>query len=226
MALILVIEDEAVLAQTLELYLRREGYQTERAGDGRRGLELFLAASPDLIVLDLGLPQLDGIEVLKEVRKRSEVPVIILTARDEEVDELLGLGFGADDYVVKPASAKKLLARIKAVLRRQQPHELQAQERLRVGALEIDGYAVQASFGGQVLDLTPSEFRLLQHLAQTPKRAVSRAELVEIVMPESDAYERAVDIHVTNLRRKLKDAGADSIIETVRGVGYRLNDLA
>lgn len=120
MALVLVVEDELTLAQTLELYLRRENLQTERAGDGGRALELFQAARPDLVILDLGLPGLDGLEVLKTVRANSNMPVIILTARDEEVDELLGLGLGADDYLVKPVSARKLMARVRAVLRRTQ----------------------------------------------------------------------------------------------------------
>ncbi len=221
MALVLVVEDELTLAQTIELYLRRENFRTERAGDGKRALELFGAARPDLVILDLGLPQLDGLEVLKTIRANSGTPVIILTARDEEVDELLGLGLGADDYLVKPASARKLMARVKAVLRRVQNVENQG-DILRVGALEVDTYAVVARVAGRALELTPTEFKLLHHLARTPGRAVSRTELYEVAMPESDAFERAVDIHITNLRRKLRDAGADGLIETVRGLGYRL----
>ena len=220
MALVLVVEDELTLAQTIELYLRRENFRTERAGDGKRALELFQAARPDLVILDLGLPGLDGLEVLKSVRASSSTPVIILTARDEEVDELLGLGLGADDYIVKPASAHKLMARVKAVLRRAQSTE--KGDVLRVGALEVDTYGMVARVAGQALELTPTEFKLLHHLARTPGRAVSRTELYDAAMPESDAFERAVDIHITNLRRKLRDAGADNLIETVRGLGYRL----
>ena len=220
MALVLVVEDELTLAQTIELYLRRENFRTERAGDGKRALELFQAARPDLVILDLGLPGLDGLEVLKIIRANSGTPVIILTARDEEVDELLGLGLGADDYIVKPASAHKLMARVKAVLRRAQSTE--KGDVLRVGALEVDTYGMVARVAGQALELTPTEFKLLHHLARTPGRAVSRTELYDAAMPESDAFERAVDIHITNLRRKLRDAGADNLIETVRGLGYRL----
>ena len=220
MALVLIVEDELTLAQTLELYLRRENFRTERAGDGKRALELFSAARPDLVILDLGLPGLDGLEVLKAVRAQSAVPVIILSARDEEVDELLGLGLGADDYLVKPASARKLMARVKAVLRRAQSADKQG-DMLRVGALEVDTYGLVARVAGQALELTPTEFKLLYHLARTPGRAVSRTELYGAAMPESDAFERAVDIHITNLRRKLRDAGADNLIETVRGLGYR-----
>jgi two-component system, OmpR family, response regulator AdeR len=221
MALVLVVEDELTLAQTIELYLRKENYQTERAGDGLRALELFRAAKPDLVILDIGLPKLDGLEVLRTIRAESNVPVIILTARAEEVDELLGLGLGADDYIVKPASARKLMARVKAVSRRNTSSSPE-QHIIRVGLLEVDTYSRQIRAKGQVLDVTPTEFNLLHHLAKTPDRAISRQELYEAAMPESDALERAVDIHVTNLRRKLKDADVDGVIETVRGIGYRL----
>jgi two-component system, OmpR family, response regulator AdeR len=220
MSLVLVVEDELTLAQTIELYLKNENYKTERASDGKRALELFQIAQPDLIILDLGLPKLGGLEVLKTIRAKSNVPVIILTARAEEVDELLGLGLGADDYIVKPASARKLMARVKAVLRRNtQPTE---QEVLRVGSLEVDLYSRQARVEGTSLDLTPTEFELLHHLAATPDRAISRQELYEVAMPESEALERAIDIHITNIRRKLRDAGLEDVIDTVRGVGYRL----
>jgi len=224
MALVLVVEDELTLAQTIELYLRRENYRTERAGDGRRALELFRAARPDLVILDLGLPGLDGLEVLKAVRAGSNTPVIILTARAEEVDELLGLGLGADDYLVKPVSAHKLMARVKAVLRRAQGAPQNTV--LRLGRLEVDTYGVVVRVDGRALELTPTEYKLLHHLAKTPGRAVSRSELYEAAMPESDAFERAVDIHITNLRRKLREAGADGAIETVRGLGYRLGEGA
>lgn len=225
MALVLVVEDEPVLAQTLELYLRRENFKTERAGDGRRALDLFRATRPDLVILDLGLPQLDGLEVLKAVRAGSDTPVIILTVRNEEVDELLGLGLGADDYIVKPAGAHKLMARVKAVLRRAQSAQTR-ETPLRLGALEVDRYGMVARVKGRALELTPTEFKLLHHLAQTPGRAVSRSKLFEVALPESDAYERVVDIHITNLRRKLREADADGLIETVRGLGYRLGERA
>jgi two-component system, OmpR family, response regulator AdeR len=221
MSLVLVIEDELTLAQTIELYLRKDNYRTERANDGERGLELFRSARPDLVILDLGLPRLDGLEVLKAIRSESSVPVIILTARAEELDELLGLGLGADDYLVKPVSSRKLLARVKAVLRRGGSLE-QDKTVLRVGRLEVDSYQMQARADGKAVDLTPTEFRLLHHLAATPNRAIARMELYEVAMPESDAYERAVDIHLTNIRRKLREAGLDDMVETVRGVGYRL----
>ncbi len=226
--LVLVVEDELTFVQTLELYLRRENYRTERAGDEVRALELSRAARPDLVILDLGLPGLDGREVLETVRAQSEAPVTVLTARDEEVDELLGFGLGADDYLVKPVGARKLMARVKAVLRRAQGAASAAGDKaerepvLRVGALEVDTYGRVAKVAGRVLELTPTEFKLLHHLTRTPGRAVSRGELYDVAMPESDAFERAVDIHITNVRRKLRLSGADGLTETVRGLGYRL----
>lgn len=223
-ALVLLVEDELDLAQTIELYLRSEGFRTERAADGERALELWRRAQPDLIVLDLGLPKLDGLEVLKTIRRESNVPVLILTARSEEVDELLGLGLGADDYLAKPVSGRKLMARVKVLLRRSRSEGEYEADVLRVGTLEVDTYRVQARVRGRPLDLTPTEFKLLHHLAATPDRAISRGELYEAALPDGDALERAVDIHVTNLRRKLRDAGAGDPIATVRGTGYALRD--
>jgi two-component system, OmpR family, response regulator AdeR len=223
--LVLVVEDEATLAQTIELYLRHEGYRTERASDGRRGLELFRAAHPDLVLLDLGLPVVDGLEVLRQIRATSTVPVLILTARAEEVDELLGLGMGADDYLVKPISARKLLARVKVALRRTQALPGAEPEVLRVGPLEVDAYRVEARVDERPLDLTPTEFKLLQHMARTPGRVIERAELYEAALPDGDGLERAIDIHMVNLRRKLRGAGAaQDLIRTVRGRGYVLED--
>ena len=223
--LVLVVEDEVTLAETIELYLRHEGFRTERAADGERALELFRAAGPDLVLLDLGLPKVDGMEVLRRIRTTSDVPVVILTARAEEVDELLGLGMGADDYLVKPVSARKLLARVKVALRRSAPAAGDGHEVLRVGALEVDAYRVEVRFADAPLELTPSEFKLIQHMARTPGRVIERAELYEAAIPDGDALERAVDIHVVNLRRKLRDAGGgERLIRTVRGRGYVLED--
>ena len=220
---ILIVEDELDIAETVELYLRKESYQTERARDGNRALELWRAAKPDLVLLDIGLPELDGLEVLKKVRAESGVPVIMLTARAEEIDELLGLGLGADDYITKPFSPRTLLARVKAVLRRG-AQEAEEEKPIRIGSLTVDTYRVAASVDGTPLRLTPTEFKLLHHLAKTPGRAVSRLELFEASMPESDALERAVDVHVKNLRQKLGEEGVDDLLETVRGVGYRLKE--
>ena len=222
MALILIVEDNPDIADTLELFLRSEAHRTERARDGNAALTLFRAAQPDLVLLDIGLPGLDGLEVLKAIRAESEVPVILLTARAEEVDELLGLGLGADDYITKPYSPRKLMARIKAALRRSSGGEHHTP--YRVGGLEVDTYQVRASVEGDELKLTPTEFNLLAKLASAPGKAMSRAELIEAALPDSDALARVVDVHLKNVRRKLGELGADQLLETVRGVGYRLRE--
>ena len=221
-ALALIVEDDETLARTLELILRSGGFRTERAADGPRALELWRAAAPDVVLLDLGLPGMDGTEVLQKLRRDADTPVVILTARAEEADELHGLGLGADDYLVKPVSARKLLAHLHAVLRRARPSPSDDGELLRSGPLEVDLYRFEARCDGKAVPLTPSELKLLAHLARTPGRAASRSELYEAVLPEGDGFDRAVDVHVANLRRKLRGAGAGEPIETVRGVGYRL----
>lgn len=217
---ILVVEDEPRLADILEEYLRREGYHTERAGSGPRALELWRASRPALILLDLMLPGIDGLEVARRVRGESDVPIIMLTARDEEVDRLVGLGIGADDYVVKPYSPREVVARVRAVLRRARG-QVAAPELLRAGALELDLAAFVARCEGEVLDVTAAELRLLAALARDPGRVRGRAELLAALGgQERGTDERAVDAHVKNLRRKLGNCGA--ALETVRGVGYRL----
>ncbi|WP_027892848.1 response regulator transcription factor [Calidithermus chliarophilus] len=223
-ASILIVEDEARLADILEDYLRREGYRTERAKDGGRALELWRALQPDLILLDLMLPVLDGLEVARRVRAESAVPIIMLTARDDEVDKLLGLGLGADDYVVKPYSPREVVARVKAVLRRVRGSVL-APEVYRVGGLEVDLAAFEVRCDGKPVDLTTSETRLLALLAKEPGRVRTRPELLAVTGDaESYADERTVDAHVKNIRRKLGAFGER--IETVRGVGYKLVDSA
>ncbi|MBF6594625.1 MAG: response regulator transcription factor [Thermaceae bacterium] len=220
-ALVLVVEDEPEIAEILEGYLRRDGYRTERAGDGRSALNLYRAAKPDLVLLDIQMPELDGLEVLRRIRSDGNTPVILVTARTEDLDKLLGLELGADDYVTKPFSPREVVARVKAVLRRSAPVE-SAQLPLRCGPLEVDLEKVVAWVGSERLDLTPTEFRLLETLAQTPGKAFSRVELLEAALPESEALERVVDVHLKNLRKKLEAAGAAGLLETVRGVGYRL----
>lgn len=222
MARVLVVEDDRDIAESLTLFLESDGHRTERAHDGRRALELVRAARPDLVLLDLGLPELDGLEVLKAVRARSDLPVIVVTARREEVDELLGLGLGADDYVTKPFAPRALLARVKAVLRRAAAAPA-APAALTLGRLTVDRYAVEARVDDVPLALTPTEFALLAALADAPGKAMRREELIERAMPESDALERTVDGHLKNLRRKLGERGVEHLLETVRGVGYRLH---
>jgi two-component system response regulator AdeR len=220
--LVLVVEDEMQIANTLEAYLRRDNFKTERAADGRRALALFRASRPDVVLLDIMLPELDGLEVLQAIRREAATPVIMLTARVEEVDKLLGLGLGADDYVTKPFSFREVVARVKVALRRSQGDFPSEEAVLRVGPLTIDPDKVRAEVASRPLALTATEFRLLVCLAQAPGRVFSRGELLEAALPESDTLERTVDSHLKNLRRKLADAGAAGLLQTVRGMGYRL----
>ncbi len=221
MPLVLVVEDEPQIAEILEGYLRSSGYRTERAGDGEAALRLVRAAHPDLILLDVLLPKVGGLEVLKAVRAESTTPVIMLTARTEEIDKLLALELGADDYVTKPFRPREVMARVKAVLRRSQPPGQGTP--LRVGTLELDPLRASVQVGGQALKLTATEFRLLHHLAGSPDRIFNRAELLEAALPESEALERVIDVHLRNLRRKLEAANASDMLQTVRGMGYRLS---
>ena len=218
---VLVVEDDRDIADGLEVYLRYDGHRTDRAHDGRRALELFHHANPDLVLLDVGLPEVDGLEVLRAIRARSQVPVILVTARREEVDELLGLALGADDYVTKPFSPRALLARVKAVLRRSEPHRSPPRV-TRLGALEVDRDRAEVRVDDASVPLSPTEYQLLVALADAPALVLRRDQLIERALPDSDALERSVDGHVKNLRRKLADAGAGDVIETVRGIGYRL----
>lgn len=215
---ILIVEDEMRLAQILREYVLREGFRCEVAADGQRGLELWRAASPDLILLDLMLPKIDGLEVARRIRAESLVPIIMLTARDEEVDKLVGLGLGADDYVVKPYSPREVVARIKAVLRRTASGF--SSSHFVVGKLEVnlDSYITRCS--GAEVSLTTSEIRVLAHLMKAPETVRSRLELLMIMDEGSLADERTIDVHIRNLRRKLGACGEQ--IETVRGVGYRV----
>lgn len=221
---LLIVEDEIRLAEILEQYLRREGYHTERATTGTRALELWRAARPDLVLLDIMLPELDGLEVARRIRAESEIPIIMLTARDEEVDRLVGLGIGADDYVVKPYSPREVVARVKAVLKRSTGHSA-ISSLLKVGSLELDLAAFEARCNGQTLELTTAELRLLAVLAKEPNHVRGRSELLFASSGNGGletADERTVDAHIKNLRRKMGECGTQ--LETVRGVGYRLRE--
>jgi two-component system, OmpR family, response regulator RegX3 len=213
---ILVVEDEDAIAEPLVEGLRREGFDVDRVATGAAALE---APLPDVVLLDLRLPDIDGLDVCRALRERSAVPIIVVTARGEESDRVVGLELGADDYVVKPFGLRELIARIRAVTRRtsSRPH---AQEPLRIGDLVVDERARRAQLGGNVLELTPKEFDLLAALARDPGASVSRRRLLEDVW-ETSWYGSAktIDVHVASLRRKLGDPGW---IETVRGVGFRL----
>lgn len=222
--LVLVAEDEPNLSEVLEAYLRRGGFRTERAADGENALRLFREAKPDLVLLDVALPEVDGFEVLRQVRGAGDTPVIMVTARVDEVDRLVGLRMGADDYVIKPFNPPEVVERVKAVLRRARPAA--AAKPVRVAGLEVDPRGMSVTVAGRPLELTLSEYRLLEHLARHPGRVFSRAELLAACLPDSDALERVVDAHLNSVRRKLAAAGVTDALGTVRGAGYRFTDRA
>jgi DNA-binding response OmpR family regulator len=222
----LVVDDEVALAGVLSAYLRRGGFDVVEAHDGRSAVAEARRSEPDLLVLDLGLPLLDGVEVCRSVREFSDCYVIMLTARAEEADKLTGLAVGADDYMTKPFSPRELVARAQAMLRRprgvRDPGRSGA-EPLRIGDLELDLPGRRVSVAGEPVELTPTEFAVLAVLASAPSRAFSRRALIhEVWGPSWVGDEHLVDVHVRNLRRRLGDTAQDArYVQTVRGVGYR-----
>jgi DNA-binding response OmpR family regulator len=216
---VVVVEDDPHIADLVDLYLRREGYRVLLAGDGEQGLELCRREGPSMVVLDVGLPgNRDGFEVCREIRNRSSVPVLFLTARDDEFDRVLGLELGADDYLVKPFSPRELVARVRAILRRTREGPA-PQDVVTVGDFEVDLRRREARHAGEVVALTTREFDLLAFLVDNTGLALSRQQLLDGVWG-ADWYgdERTVDVHVAQLRKKL---GADLPLATVWGVGYR-----
>jgi two-component system alkaline phosphatase synthesis response regulator PhoP len=220
---ILVVDDEPQIAEIARDYLRLAGFDVIVVGDGVRALETARGRQPDLVVLDLGLPRLDGLEVARVLRRESDVPIIMLTARVEEDDRLRGLEIGADDYVTKPFSPRELVARVRAVLRRSEGRHVDG-DLLRVSDLTIDVARMSVRRGDEPVDLTPTEFQVLATLARHPGRVFTRAQLLDAARgTETEAYERAIDSHVKNIRRKLeRDPHAPQYLETVYGIGYKL----
>jgi len=221
---ILLVEDEPKAVKVIRAYLEQSGFEVHSSFDGLQALSLFRQTQPDLVVLDLNLPGIDGLEVCRNLRQISNVPIIMLTARAEETDRLIGLELGADDYIVKPFSPRELVARVKAVLRRVEGASLQPQpRRLAAGAVEMDESRRQAWLRGQPLDLTTMEFDLLIALISQPGRVFSRSQLLDMVQGEAfEGYERTIDVHIKNLRKKLDDDSRDPrYILTIRGIGYK-----
>ncbi len=227
-ALILIAEDDGDIAQILTAYLDRDGFRTVCASDGEVALMHHRTLRPDLVLLDVQMPKADGFAVLAEIRRRGTTPVIMATARAEDLDTLSALRIGADDYIVKPFNPLEVVARVKAVLRRTMG-AASGDAAIRWGPLDIDtiGYTahVRGDGGQSALDLTLTEYRLLAHMARAPMRVFTRADLLDACLPEGDALERTVDSHVSKLRRKLEQAGAPGLCAGVRGVGYRLSGL-
>jgi DNA-binding response OmpR family regulator len=222
---VLVVDDEPKIVEVVGDYLRNAGFSVTTAADGDSAVAAARARPPDLVVLDLGLPGLDGLDVARELRRTSPVPIIMLTARGEETDRVLGLELGADDYLVKPFSPRELLARVRAVLRRTDGPQA-ARERFVVGDVAVDTGRRQVTVGDRVVDLTATEFDLLVELARRPGRVLTRAQLlgaIHGVVVES--YERTVDAHIKNIRRKVEpQPHRPRYLLTVHGVGYRFAD--
>lgn len=224
---VLVIEDDRNTAALVALYLERDGFRPLVAADGARGLALALEHRPALVILDLMLPRLDGWEVCRRLRRESEVPVIMLTARDEEVDRVAGLTLGADDYVVKPFSPRELVARVRAVLRRARPPDDIAYRVLAHADIRLDLDKRRLTVRNRAVDLTPHEYALLRALMASPGRTFTRDELLDHLYPDGDTVviARVVDVHIGKLRQKIEpDPARPSHILTVRGVGYRFAD--
>lgn len=224
MKTILVVDDEAKIVQIASDYLQHAGFTVLTAGDGRRAIDIALSQQPDMIVLDIGLPAADGLDVTRAVRKYGDIPIIMLTARGEESDKLVGLELGADDYIVKPFSPKELVARVQAVLRRAEARrEAPAAQTVRAADLTLDLPKMTVSVDGRPAQLTASEFQLLAALAQQPGRVFTRAQLLDALRGVAfESYERAIDAHIKNIRRKIEpDPRAPRYILTVYGVGYK-----
>jgi two-component system OmpR family response regulator len=222
---ILVVDDEPKIATLARDYLEHAGFAVVSAWDGPTALAIFRQRRPDLVVLDLGLPGLDGLDVTRELRRDSTVPIVMLTARDDEFDKLLGLELGADDYLTKPFSPRELVARVRAVLRRAE-RAPDAAETIRAGAVVLDLPAMRVEVSGIPVDLTPTEFQLLATLAARPGRIFTRSQLLDTLRGVAfETYERAIDSHIKNLRRKVEpDPRRPRYILTAYGVGYRFSD--
>ena len=224
MKTVLIVDDEPAIVRVVRDYLERAGFNVVSAADGDAALRAFRQHHPDLVILDLTLPTIDGLDVARSLRRDGDVPIIMLTARTDETDRVAGLELGADDYVTKPFSARELVARVRAVLRRAQSAQIH-DEVVRVGdAIVLDVARMETTVEGRPVTLTATEFQLLLHMARQPGRVFTRAQLLDAVHGVAvESYERAIDAHVKNLRRKIeRDPRAPQHLQTVFGVGYRL----
>ena len=225
MPTILVVEDEKKIAELVRLYLESDGYRVLVAYDGQRALELARQGRPDLILLDLLLPGMDGLDVCRILQAESRIPIIMLTAKTTDEDKLIGLGLGADDYITKPFNPREVLARVRAVLRRAHGEAAPGPLEMRFADLVIDRRRHEVIVRSEPAHLTPTEFRLLEALAADPGKAFTRTELLDMVFGyDFEGFERTVDAHVKNLRKKIEpDPRQPSYVETVHGVGYRFS---
>jgi DNA-binding response OmpR family regulator len=218
--LILVVDDEPKVARLARDYLEKNGFRVVTAADGQSALTVARREKPDLVILDLMLPVIDGREVCRILRRDSDVPIIMLTALSEEIDQVTGLEIGADDYITKPFSLRTLVARVRALLRRTRG-EIKAAKVIRAGGLEIDPEKYSVTFNGDPIKFTPNEFKLLHLLASRPGQTLTREQLFEDLHGTASSVDRSMDSHIKNLRKKLEAASGVPMIETVYGVGYR-----
>lgn len=221
---VLLVEDDARLARLTAKYLESHGLLVFVVGDGQEALAQAAVLRPDVVLLDLMLPGLDGFEVCRQLRERLDVPILMVTARGEEGDRVVGLEGGADDYLVKPVSSRELLARIRAHVRRARGELLRSEDRIEVGPLSVEPKTLRATLGDRELALTTYEFALLRALAERAGRVLSREQLIELVRGSADqAFDRSIDVHVSHLRAKLgDDSRSPRILKTIRGMGYML----
>ena len=224
---ILVVDDDRKTVDLIRLYLEKDGYRVLTAYDGRQALDLSRRREPGLIILDLMLPRVDGLDVCRILRSESKVPIIMLTAKTTEEDKLIGLDLGADDYVTKPFSPREMVARVRAVLRRVHTEEDEGPGELIFGDMVVDFVRHEARIDGESIHLTPKEFRLLETMAKQPGRVFSRLELLEHAFGfDYGGFERTVDVHVMNLRKKIEpDPAQPTYVHTVYGLGYKFEEL-
>lgn len=222
--LILVVDDEPKVIRLARDYLEKNGFRVITAADGQSALAMARREKPDIVILDLMLPNIDGREVCRILRRESDVPIIMLTALSEEIDQVTGLEIGADDYITKPFSLRTLVARVRALLRRTHG-EVKTPGVIRVRGLEIDNEKHLVTFNGDPIKLTPNEFKLLYILASRPGQTLTREQLLEDLHGAASSIDRSVDSHIKNLRKKLEAASGESMIETVYGIGYRFMEI-
>jgi two-component system alkaline phosphatase synthesis response regulator PhoP len=223
---ILVVDDELDIVKVVRAYLEQSGFRVVTASDGQHALTVFRHERPDLVVLDLNLPKMDGLDVCRAIRRDSNTPIIMLTARVDEADRLIGLEIGADDYIVKPFSPREVVARVRTVLRRSSAVIADQPPSITIGELMIDPVKHEVHLAARLIDLTPMEFNLMQAMAAQPGRAFSRMELLDAAQGEAyEGYERSIDVHIKNLRQKLgDDPRHPTYILTVYGIGYKFNE--
>ncbi len=225
MSNILIVDDDPHIMDVIRFALEKAEHSYVTAKDGKQAILKFSQSQIDLIILDIGLPEIDGLEVCRQIRKTSDVPILFLSARDDEIDRILGLEIGGDDYVTKPFSPRELMARVNVILKRASPKVIpeEADEILTKGDLSLDIEHRSVSFTGQIINLTAIEFNILKTVLARPRMAFSRDQIMTAAWPDNiHVSERTIDSHVRNLRSKLSDAGCEDVIETVHGIGFRL----